>query len=92
MIHKLKYLASFYGIKSQTSQLDEEMAELTVETHKLMRGRTESTKGLTEEIADVEILLSQLKILYKINSLEVDLIKEKKINRQMERVNKLIGY
>ena len=92
MENKLKYLASFYGIKSQTSQLDEEMAELTVETHKLMRERTESTKGLTEEIADVEILLSQLKILYKINSLEVDLIKEKKINRQMERVNKLMGY
>ena len=92
MENKLKYLASFYGIKSQTSQLDEEMAELTVETHKLMRGRTEDTKGLIEEIADVEILLSQLKILYKINSLEVDLIKEKKINRQMERVNKLMGY
>ena len=92
MEHKLKYLASFYGIKSQTSQLDEEMAELTVETHKLMRGRTENTKCLTEEIADVEILLSQLKILYKIDSLEVDLIKEKKINRQMERVNKLMGY
>ena len=91
MEHKLKYLASFYGIKSQTSQLDEEMAELTVETHKLMRGRTESTKGLTEEIADVEILLSQLKILYEIKQEDIDKVKEKKLNRQMERINKLMS-
>ena len=91
MIHKLKYLASFYGTDSRITHLDEEMAELTVETHKLMRGRTESTKGLTEEIADVEILLSQLKILYEIKQEDIDKVKEKKLNRQMERINKLMS-
>lgn len=88
----IEYLAGFYGIKSQTIQLDEEMAELTIETHKLMRERTDNTDALIEEIADVEIMLSQLKILYEIKQENIDKIKEEKLERQMERINKLMGY
>lgn len=82
----IKYLACFYGVKEQTSQLDEEMAELTVETHKRIRGKTNSTENLISEIADVEIMLDQIKVLYKIEDSSINHIKEIKIKRQIRRI------
>lgn len=51
----------------------EEMAELTKELSKNMRG-FKNTTNISEEMADVEIMLEQLRIIYG-NRSEVDTIK-----------------
>lgn len=89
---KLKYIANFYGKEKQVSQLDEEMAELTIALHKLLRGKITDIQNLTEEIADVENVLSQIKILFNVNQLEVDLIRFTKIDREIGRITKELGY
>jgi len=52
----------------------EEMAELIKELSKHLRGR-ENKKEITEEIADVEIMIEQLKLMFGI---EREVKKEKK--------------
>jgi len=89
---KLKYIANFYGKEKQVSQLDEEMAELTIALHELLRGKITDTHNLTEEIADVETVLYQIKILFEVNQLEVDLIKSAKIDREIGKITKELGY
>lgn len=46
-----------------------------------------NTDNIIEEIADVEIMLAQLKLIYKLNKNEVCLKKAEKITRLEERLN-----
>ena len=94
MKDKLEEIANHYGYQSQARQLIEEMAELTVALNKEWRGmmgyipldERVSRQNVIEEIADVELLLEQLKYLMDCNW---EVIKEKlnKTNRTMERMN-----
>lgn len=81
-------VADHYGIENQTQQTIEELAELSVALCKIHRyGLNGETYGpMAEEIADVEIMLGQLKYLYRIDGLEIDKIKTRKFDRQMIRV------
>lgn len=54
----------------------EEMAELIQAISKSIRGKDHN---IEEEIADVEIMISQLKIMY--DNSKVDMIKQEKLNR-----------
>lgn len=93
-------MANHYGYESQSRQLIEEMAELTVAINKLWRVEKfcdrknimdvkgfsyPEVKGIIGEIADVEIMLSQIKHLLGCQD-EVELEKERKILRQLERM------
>lgn len=93
-------IAEHYGYDSQSRQLIEEMAELTVAINKLWRVEKfcdrknimdvkgfsyPEVKEIIEEIADVEIMLSQIKYLLDCNE-EVEQEKERKILRQLERM------
>lgn len=93
-------IANHYGYDSQSRQLIEEMAELTVAINKLwiverfcdgknimdVKGFSyPEVKEIIEEIADVEIMLSQIKYLLGCND-EVEQEKERKISRQLERI------
>lgn len=93
-------MANHYGYESQSRQLIEEMAELTVAINKLWRVERfcdrknimdvkgfsyPETKEIIGEIADVEIMLSQIKYLMNCND-EVEQEKERKILRQLERM------
>lgn len=51
-----------YGKQSQLVMAMEEMSELTKELSKNLRG-ADNSKALAEEIADVEIMLEQLKVI-----------------------------
>lgn len=75
-----------WGEESQIIILFEEMAELQKELSKNLRGN-ENIKDIAEEIADVEIMLEQMKLLYDIEQL-VEEYKEAKIHRLRERVNR----
>lgn len=93
-------IAEHYGYESQSRQLIEEIAELTVAINKLWRVERfcdrkniidvkgfsyPETKEIIGEIADVEIMLSQIKYLLGCQD-EVEHEKERKILRQLERM------
>ena len=70
-----------FGETSQKIMFMEESAELIKELSKSMRGRSNITE-IIEEIADVQIMLDQLKIIYDIGKCEVARInKMKKLER-----------
>lgn len=69
----------FYGAESRMKLLLEEMSELQKEICKSWRGRG-NTKEIAEEMADVEIMLSQVKLIFDIDD-EVRAAKEEKLIR-----------
>ena len=73
-----------YGKQSQLIMAMEEMAELTKELSKNIRG-SHNTDAISEEIADVEIMLEQLKIIYG-NRAAVDCVKCAKLDRLAVRL------
>jgi len=53
-----------WGIDTQILMAAEELGELQHECFKILRGKGDKTDSLAEEIADVEIMLAQLKIIF----------------------------
>lgn len=101
MQDKLKIIAEHYGIENQSIQLMEEMAELTIALNKYRRSSkiehqtiSESIdeqfiiEQIIEEICDVEIVLEQIKYLLNHSSSELAIWKQRKIERQLERIAK----
>ena len=92
---KIKYIADHYGYEPQSRQLIEEMAELTVAINKAWRKtfdeidkipNMDDEEHIEEEIADVEIMLLQIKYLIGVGNEELLEIVEKKLDRQIERI------
>lgn len=73
-----------YGAESQTMMLFEEMAELTKELCKNARGE-DNVRFIAEEIADVEIVLAQIKLLHECEE-DVQQWKARKLRRLKERM------
>lgn len=78
----LKYIADHYGLEGQTEKCKEELNELI----EALGGSSDT--HLAEEIADVEIMISQIKYLRNIPDEQVDVIKQYKISRQLTRIAK----
>ena len=72
------------GTEIQLVVATEEMSELTKELCKYKRGH-ENIPHIIEEIADVEIMLERLKIIFDIHE-EVEQQKVYKLNRLEERL------
>lgn len=72
-----------FGTNAQEKQAIEECAELIVAINHKHRGRKHN---IPEEIADVEIMLEQLKIINNCAS-EVQEIRKMKLNRLEDKVN-----
>lgn len=82
-----------YGGNNQIDVAIEEMAELTQALVKTKRSVTdediEMFRGnVIEEIADVEIMLAQLRIIFDIDEWLLDTAKASKLNRLAERIEK----
>lgn len=73
-----------YGKQSQLMIAIEEMSELAKELSKNFRG-ADNAKALAEEIADVEIMLEQLKVIFRNRAL-VDRIRASKLVRLSDRI------
>lgn len=73
-----------YGKEAQICMVFEEMAELQKELCKYLR-ESEIIGNITEEIADVEIMLEQMKLLFGIEK-EVEKEKKYKLKRLEERL------
>lgn len=77
---------NIFGAKNQLRQTQEECAELIVAINKYFRSENapEHYIGLIEEIADVEIMIEQLKLIFDKESIR--LMK----NQKIERLEKLL--
>lgn len=96
MIKKLKRIINTYGVNNQLRKFNEETFELQeaiikreteysfCETSISME--KENLNHITEEIADVMVMLEQFKIYYNINDMDIEKIMDKKINRQIDRI------
>ena len=74
-----------FGEDSQKKMLLEEISELQKEICKSWRG-ADNVDHIAEEIADVEIMLEQLKIMTDCSS-RVDTIREQKLRRLEQKLN-----
>ena len=83
-----------YGKEAQSRQAMEECAELIQAVNKMLRyedrpAEPEYYANLVEEIADVEIMLYQLKVMFNVSDDEVFKVKIQKAKREKERLEKL---
>ena len=83
-----------YGKEPQCRQAMEECAELIQAVNKMLRyedrpAEPEYYANLIEEIADVEIMLYQLKVMFNIDDDQVFAFKVEKAKREQERLKKL---
>ena len=83
MDKRIKDILNFYGEKSQKGQIIQELAELVVALTK------NDVENIHEEIADVEIMLEQLKLFKNIDMKKIEEYREFKLNRQMKRIESL---
>lgn len=91
---KIRRIAYHYGADSQLDQTIEELAELTVAIRKFKRNKVNASVtdrvtllyNLSGEIADVEIMIEQLKHLLPFVEEDVEKIKVEKVDRQIKRI------
>lgn len=79
-----------YGMQSQIDVAIEEMSELIKALLKTRRVGGGSVSSVAEEIADVEIMIEQLKIIFDCEN-EVAYYRNIKLGRLEERIKKEIG-
>lgn len=99
MDKRINRITEEYGYDAQSRQCIEEMAELTQAINKFWRKqlgcgkvslecagfRNEEYKNLVEEIADVQIMLAQMKIFLDCDE-NVREVMDNKIKRQIDRI------
>lgn len=78
-----------FGKTSQIIVCMEEMAELAKELSKNLRGR-DNDLAIAEEVADVEIMLEQLKLIFDIRQ-DVETVKGEKLLRLSLRIKERGG-
>lgn len=81
MENKIEKLAAFNGFAIRMDKAVEELIEL------LDAIKHDDIKKIIEEMADVEVILAEVKSLYDIKE-EVELCKQYKIDRQLLRIEK----
>lgn len=93
---ELKKVADYYGYEEQSNQLIEECAELIQALNKYRRaggkeqktdiGVLDALANVIEELADVEVMLDQIKYLLNISEDDILAIKKAKAVRQRNRM------
>lgn len=78
-------IAKHYGENNQLNQLQEELAELIKAVNKYRRDE-DNIDNLIEEIADVEIMLQQIKYLLHLNPEYLEMSRINKLLRQKRRI------
>ena len=79
-------IAEHYGVTHQCLKTVEEMAELSVELMKMVNAENGELDRVFEEIADVSIMIEQLRLLLDPYRLVIDTIISRKIRRQLGRI------
>lgn len=83
---QIRYIANHYGLEKQLVKSLEELEELKTEIISYMQVPHDYLLyRLADEMADAEIMISQLKILLNLSD-AVEEVKENKIVRQLGRI------
>ena len=82
---KVKKIAEHYGLKNQLIQLAEECSELSIESLHYTKERG-GTERISEEIADVLIMIQQVIHLLGCGREDIEKYAEFKIDRQLSRI------
>ena len=83
-LRHLNTIVDHYGAEHQQKKAVEECKELVEEIEYALAGEN-NRKGIIDEIADVEIMIEQLKIIYSCKK-EVESRINYKIERQIKRI------
>lgn len=85
---RIRKIAINYGYDVESIKLIEEMAELTqaITKHRESKDKARTLKEIKNEMADVLVVMEQMKFLLNITDEELEKIKEFKINRQLIRM------
>ena len=78
-----KMVLEYFGLHNQLRQLQEEAAELSLVINHLFRGRKQLI-DLMDEMADVEIMIDQMKLYYGTDIF--DRIKKNKLTRIRDEI------
>jgi hypothetical protein len=84
---KIKEIINVYGEEHQINKAIEEMAELTKELIKYQNKHQEYLtkekiiKNIKQELADVEVMIEQIKIIFNFTQNEIDEIKQRKVRK-----------
>ena len=73
-----------YGLEAQLIVAIEELSELQKELTKHLRGKG-SRKNIAEEVADVEIMIEQIRYLFNLG-ISVEMVKKIKLERLEKRL------
>ncbi len=89
-VNILKRALNKWGLRAQLEMLQEEATELALATRSVIRGKVDSVEELAGEIADVEIMIEQMKIAFEDQSLrkQVGYIKRAKLRRLKGRLER----
>lgn len=80
---QLQEIIDHYGADHQKDKLFEEMAELQKEVCKEKDGKG-NIQHIAEEMADVNIMLQQMQLIYGITDEKVEMEAQKKIERTLD--------
>ena len=81
----LETIVNSYRKVDQVIVLIEEMAELTKALTKSMRGE-HNLADIAEEIADVQIMLDQAKLIFRLDKETMNVFIDYKIDRTLQRI------
>ena len=79
------------SLDRQALHLTEEMSELTIAVSHLLRGRTTSTDNLTEEMADVIIMIDEMRYFFKVSEEDLQAAIDAKMQKFSKQVEQLKG-
>ena len=88
MKDKLLQIINRYGIEHQQRKLQEEVFELQQAIIKYEYVDFTELEDITEEIADVQVMLKQFQYYYEITDEEIEELMQFKVDRQLERIEK----
>ncbi|MBQ2289701.1 MAG: hypothetical protein II249_03415 [Bacteroidaceae bacterium] len=84
MDERIKKIADYYGYESQMDMLCEECGEFVQARNKLRRNVDGAYQNCLEEIADIAIMVEQMKLICGADRIEQ--IMNEKLDRQIQRI------
>ena len=85
MDERIKKIADYYGYESQMDMLCEECGEFVQARNKLRRNVDGAYQNCLEEIADIAIMVDQMKLICGADRIEQ--IMNEKLERQIQRIS-----
>jgi len=82
---------SIFGERNQKMQTLEELMELQSALFENIHRGTDNRKNIVEEIADVEIMMAQMKEVFNIQPNEIEEVQDYKLGRLEHTIDKYIA-